>query len=58
MSAVRNRAEERVPAALRQPAAALKTVSRATESPAEKQAQHVPPAPVGSIAAIETQLGF
>ncbi|MDR6951771.1 hypothetical protein J2X65_001120 [Ancylobacter sp. 3268] len=58
MSAVRNRAEERVPAALRQPAAALKTVPRAVETSAEKQASNVPPAPIGSIAAIETQLGF
>lgn len=58
MSAVRNRAEEGTPAALRQPAAPLKTSSRVGETNTDKQAPHAAPAPSGSIAAIESQLGF
>lgn len=55
MSAVRTRAEERAPAALRQPAAVLATTLRAAEIRTDKPAI---PAPNGSIAAIETRLGF
>lgn len=58
MSAVRNRAEERAPAALRPQPAQTHAAPRTAEASADKPASFVAPAPVGSIAAIESQLGF
>jgi len=55
-----NRTEGQVPAALRQPKPTFMNNSRQTEATAapEKKAGSAGNAPVGSIAAIESRLGF
>jgi len=55
-----NRTEGQSPAALRQTKPTFMNSSRQTEATAstEKKTANATPAPVGSIAAIESQLGF
>lgn len=55
-----NRTEGQAPAALRQPKSTFMNISRQAEAPAstEKKAVNTANAPAGSIAAIESRLGF
>lgn len=55
-----NRTEGPVPAALRQPKPTFMNLSRQAETTAasDKKAANAAAAPVGSIAAIESRLGF
>lgn len=58
MPPVLNRAEGQAPAALRQAKAPLSVDPRQSASSIEKKAAAAANAPVGSIAAIESLLGF
>ncbi len=55
-----NRTEGQTPAALRQPKPTFMNISRQTEASTstEKKAANAANAPAGSIAAIESRLGF